>query len=96
MAAGGDRPEAFEDLLRIDESGQHDVADVFGRIVGVCGVYGLDFYHEYSLFDAVEPHFFFVIPETEVELYNVGVASPSGVSPLAADSPDAPNFPAVG
>ena len=62
-------------------------------IYGGCG---FDFYHEYSLFNAVEPHFFFLIPEAEVELCNVGLASPGGMSPLATHSPDAPDYPAVG
>jgi hypothetical protein len=83
-------------LLRIDEPREYDVANVFegiGRVYGGCG---FDLYHEYSLFYAVEPHFFFLIPETNVELCNVGLAPPGGVSPLATDSPDAPDDPAVG
>lgn len=57
---------------------------------------GFNFYHEYSLFYPVEPHSFFLIPEAEVKLCNVGHPSPGGVSPLAADSPDAPDRPAFG
>lgn len=96
FTAGGDRPEALYHLLGIDEPGKDDVADVLRWVIGVCGGCGFDFYHKYSLFDAVEPHFFFAIPETEVELGDVGVAPPGGVSPLAPDSPDAPDYPAVG
>lgn len=97
FAAGGDRPEAFENLLGIDESGKGDVANIFCRIGAIEGGSGLHFYHEYGIFYAVEPHFFVAtIAKAEVELLDVRLTPPGGVIPFAADSPDAPNFPAVG
>lgn len=96
FAAGGDRPEAFEDLLGIDQSGEGDVADIFGGIGGIGTDCWLDFYHEYGVFYAVEPHFFVAIEKTEVELLDVRRPPPGGVAPLATYPPDAPNFPAVG
>lgn len=96
LAAGGDRPEAFEDLLGIDQSGECDAADIFCWICGIEGGSWFDFYHEYSVFYPVEPHFFISIQKTEVELLDVRLSPPAGGCPLAANPPDAPDFPAVG
>jgi hypothetical protein len=96
LTSGRDRPEAIDDLFGIDEPAEDDVADIFGGVAAVCGAGRFDFYHENGLFYAVKPHFFVFVPETEVEFLDVGGAPPSGLIPLAADSPDATDDPAVG
>lgn len=96
MTVGGNSPKAIDYLLGIDESGQYDTADIFGGIAIVWGDCRFNLYHEYGIFYAVEPHFFLLVPEANVKLCNVWLASPAGICPQTTYSPDAPDRPTVG
>lgn len=96
MKVHRDGPKAIDHLVSIDEPGQDDTADIFRRICIVSGGCRFYFYHENGIFDAVEPHFFLLVPETDVEFLNVRLASPAGICPQTTDSPDAPDYPAIG
>lgn len=82
--------DAFDDLLGGDQAFEDDLSDG----AGVGFVHGLDFEHNHFFFDLVEPEFFFVFADVEVEAIDLGFASPVDFVPESAKFPDSSNVPA--
>jgi len=83
--------DSFDDLFGGDESFEDDLPDGAVNSVFVCG---FDFEHDHFFFDLIEPKFFVVFANVEVEAIDFGFASPGCFVPESSELPNSTDVPA--
>jgi hypothetical protein len=82
--------DSLDHLFGVDQAFQNNLPDR----AGLAFVHRFDFEHDDFFFDLVEPKFFFVFTDVEVEAIDLGFASPGDFVPESTELPNSSNVPA--